>query len=110
MSYVKLSQNLDARIEHAIEVVNRYGLQKEYSNEHLKRKIRDTLESKTGVRDKSRRGLACESVYKEIVIDPDMASDLLIASDNYARDNQVSINKATVLLVREIVYAASGGI
>jgi hypothetical protein len=102
-----LPQNLEARFENAVALVNEYGLRKEISNRKLKKGIKRVLKAKTNITNVTLCRKACESVFKEIVISPDMASDLLIASDNYAQDNQISINKATVRLVREIVYAVA---
>lgn len=105
-----MSKDLDTRVAQAVEVVKTYGLQKEFSDDRLKRKIKEVLKSKTEVLDESLREQTCLLVYTEILKDLDMATDLLIASTRFGKDNQVSVNVATVRLIREMVYAISGSI
>ena len=102
--------NLDERTAEAAELVRKYGMGNEISDKHLIRKVKRIIKVKAGVADSELRQKACESVYIAVLSDADMDSDLIIATDNYAQDNGISLNKATVVLIEELVYAIAGGV
>jgi len=96
---------IDARIAQAIACVKEYGLDGFLTDPNMVERVRRNLGSTSRIVDDDRRKKACESVYSALTSDTDTAIDLLFASQNYAAKNGVSINKATVILVRELVFA-----
>ena len=92
----------------AIACVNRYKLQTLLKRKDLVQIVRRTLASKSQIADVTLREKACIGVYRKLVSSRDAAAALVCASDAYSADHSIPVNKASVILIRELVIALAG--
>ena|SRR2546426_6338378 len=102
-----LPQEPNVRILEALDCANKFGLGQMVNLQAVISIVKQTLAEKANIFDDDLVDVACEKLYVKIASDLDMSAYLFVASERYSIANSVSVNVATVLLVRELAIAAA---